>query len=122
MEDEIIGILEEETLLFTYLPFCQGIDRYQTFGLAVISSTKHDDCFNIMYVNHNTTTQSCKHSCHFLDFLFGEVIATNLYSLMKLPVHMHILHNSSKNPTNTNRNIIFISEANLFKSLKLLEG
>lgn len=112
-------ILEGE-LIFTHLPFRKGIERYQILRLTVISSTKHDDCFCIMYIYHYTTTQPCKHSCHFLDFLLREIITTNLYGLVKLPVHVHILDNSSKDPTNTNRNIVFISEANLLKSLKLL--
>ena len=37
---------------------------------------------------------------------------------MELPVEMHILDHSSKYSTNTNRNIIFISETNLLICLK----
>lgn len=111
-----------ETLIFTYLPFCKGVERYQIFGLAIVSATKHDYCFDIMYINHNATTQSCKYGCHFLNLFFREVITTNLDSLVKLPMEMHVLDDSSKDPTNTNRNIIFISKANLLICLKLLRS
>lgn len=107
---------------FTYLPFGKSIDGNQIFWLAIISSTEHDNCFHIVYVNDNSTTQSRKHGCHFLYLFFGEVITTNLHCLMKFPVEMHILDNSSKDPTDSNGNIIFVPESNLFKCLKLLRG
>lgn len=44
-----------------YLPLCKGVNRYQIFGLAIISAAEHNDCFHIMNIYHNSTTQSCKH-------------------------------------------------------------
>ena len=106
----------------THLPFCKGVDRYQILWLPIVSASEHDNSFHVMYVDNNTTTQSRNHGGHLLNFFLGEVITTNLHSLMKLPMQMHILDNSSKDSTDTYRNIIFISETNLLICLELLRS
>lgn len=102
------------------LPLREGIDGYQILGLSIISASEHDNGFHIVYIYDNTSTQSCEHGRHLLNLFLGEVITTDLDCFMEFPVHVHVLNNSSKDTTNTNRNIVLISEADFLECLQLL--
>ena len=73
-----------------------------------------------MYVYDNPTAQPRYHGRHLFNLLLWKVIAANLHRLMKLPVHMHVLDHSSKDSTNTNRDVVFILETDFLERLDLL--
>ena len=73
-----------------------------------------------MYINDYPAAKSRYHGGHLFDLFLWEVIAANLHRLMKLPVHMHVLDHSSKDSTNTNRDVVFILETDFLERLDLL--